>query len=168
MSVLSLCLIHPQTFPYICLFFPLIHLISSTFTGKIDTNWLELWGFPRSAVGKESACNAGALVRFPGWEYPLQKEMATHSCILAWRIPWTEEPGRPQSIGSQRVGHDLATSLFRDCDASLPVSPATACQVIHTGLRPSGESAGCFTTETWLQLHKEEDKFFYKRWFSTN
>ena len=38
-------------------------------------------------------------VRFPGWEDPLEKEMATHSSILAWRIPWTEEPGRVQSIG---------------------------------------------------------------------
>ena len=37
---------------------------------------------------------------------PLEKEMATHSSILAWRIPWTEEPGRLQSTGSQRVGHD--------------------------------------------------------------
>ena len=40
---------------------------------------------------------------------PLEKEMATHSSILAWRIPWTEEPGRLQSMGSQRVGRDLAT-----------------------------------------------------------
>ena len=41
-----------------------------------------------------------------GWEDPLEKEMATHSSILAWKIPWTEEPGKLQSIGSQRVGHD--------------------------------------------------------------
>ena len=41
-----------------------------------------------------------------GWEDPLEKGMATHSSILAWRIPWTEEPGGVQSIGSQRVGHD--------------------------------------------------------------
>ena len=41
-----------------------------------------------------------------GWEDPLEKEMATHSIILAWRIPWTEEPGGLQSTGSQRVGHD--------------------------------------------------------------
>ena len=41
-----------------------------------------------------------------GREDPLEKEMATHSSILAWRIPWTEEPGGPQSTGSQRVGHD--------------------------------------------------------------
>ena len=40
------------------------------------------------------------------WEDPLEKEMATHSSILAWRIPWIEEPGGPQSIGSQRVRHD--------------------------------------------------------------
>ena len=41
-----------------------------------------------------------------GWENPLEKDMATHSSILAWRIPRTEEPGRLQSMGSQRVGHD--------------------------------------------------------------
>ena len=45
-------------------------------------------------------------VRSLGWEDPLEKEMATHSSILAWRIPWTEEPGRLQSTGSQRVGDD--------------------------------------------------------------
>ena len=41
-----------------------------------------------------------------GWEDPLEKEMVTHSSILAWRIPWTEKPGRLQSTGLQRVGHD--------------------------------------------------------------
>ena len=41
-----------------------------------------------------------------GWEDPLEKEMATHSSTLAWKIPWTEEPGRLQSMGSQRVGHN--------------------------------------------------------------
>ena len=41
-----------------------------------------------------------------GWEDPLEKEMATHSSILAWKISWTEEPGGLQSMGSQRVGHD--------------------------------------------------------------
>ena len=41
-----------------------------------------------------------------GREYLLEKEMATHSTILAWKIPWTEEPGRLRSMGSQRVGHD--------------------------------------------------------------
>ena len=46
-----------------------------------------------------------------GREDPLEKEMATHSSVLAWKIPWMEEPGRLQSMGSQRVGHDGATSL---------------------------------------------------------
>ena len=45
-------------------------------------------------------------VRSLGWEDPLEKEMATHSSILAWRIPWTEEPAGLQSMGLQRVGHD--------------------------------------------------------------
>ena len=46
-----------------------------------------------------------------GWEDPLEKETATHSSTLAWKIPWTEEPSRLQSMGSQRVGYDQATSL---------------------------------------------------------
>ena len=45
-------------------------------------------------------------VRSLGWEDPLEKEMATHSSTIAWKIPWMEEPGRLQSMGSQRVGHD--------------------------------------------------------------
>ena len=54
-------------------------------------------------------------VRSLGWEDPLEKEMATHSSTLAWKIPWTEEPSRLQSMGSQRVGHDWATSLHFSC-----------------------------------------------------
>ena len=50
-------------------------------------------------------------VRSLGQEDPLEKKMATHSSTLAWRIPWTEEPGGLQSTGLQRVGHDWATSL---------------------------------------------------------
>ena len=48
-----------------------------------------------------------------GWEDPLEKEMATHSSAIAWKIPWTEEPGRLQSMGSQRIRHDWVTSLSR-------------------------------------------------------
>ena len=58
-------------------------------------------GFPGGSDGKESACNVGDL----GQEDPLEKEMATHSSILDWRIPWIEEPDRLQSMGLQ-VGHD--------------------------------------------------------------
>ena len=52
-----------------------------------------------------------AQVRSLGWEDPLEKDMTTHSSTLSWKIPWTEEHGRLQSTGSQRVGHDWATSL---------------------------------------------------------
>ena len=48
-----------------------------------------------------------------GWEDPLEKEMAPHSSTLAWKIPWMEEPGRLQSMGLQRVGHDWAASLVQ-------------------------------------------------------
>ena len=51
-------------------------------------------------------------VWFLGWDDALEKEMATHSGILAWKIPWTEEPGRLQYMGSQRVGHDWATNTL--------------------------------------------------------
>ena len=55
---------------------------------------------------KESACNAGDRVQSLGQEDPLEKEMATHSSILAWKIPQMEEHGRLQSMESQRVRHD--------------------------------------------------------------
>ena len=54
-----------------------------------------------------------------GREDPLEKEMVSHSNILAWRIPWTEKPGRLQSMGSQRVGHNCATCTFTALKASL-------------------------------------------------
>ena len=57
-----------------------------------------------------------------GWEDPLEKEMAIHYSTIAWKIPWTEEPGRLQFMGSQRVGHDWATSLhFIVLESSLRV-----------------------------------------------
>jgi len=64
-------------------------------------------GFPGGSDGKESACNVEMWVGSLGWEDPLEKGMATHSSILAWRIPWTEEPGGLQSMGSQRIGQDV-------------------------------------------------------------
>ena len=66
-------------------------------------------GFPGGTSGKGPPDNAGDIRDtglFPGWGDPLEEDMATHSSILAWRIPWTEEPGRLQSMGSQRVRHD--------------------------------------------------------------
>ena len=60
---------------------------------------------------KNLSANAGDVgwVKSPGWEDPREKEMATNSNILAWEMPWTEEPGGLQSVRSQRVRHDLAT-----------------------------------------------------------
>ena len=65
-----------------------------------------VWASPGGSDGKGSACNAGDLGSILGSGRFLEKEMATHSCILAWRIPWTEEPGKLQLMGSERVGHD--------------------------------------------------------------
>ena len=82
-------------------------------------------GFIGSSDGKESACNAGDLDSISGLERSLEKEMATHSSILAWRIPWTEKPGRLQSMGSQRVRHYQVTntqSTFRKVNVFLSFS----------------------------------------------
>ena len=63
-------------------------------------------GFLGDSVVKDLPANAGDMGLIPGREDPLEKEMVTHSSILAWKIPWTEEPGGLQSIGSQRVEHN--------------------------------------------------------------
>ena len=74
---------------------------------ELSTSYISAIGFPGGSDGKVSAYNAGETrVRSLGQEDPLEKAMATHSSTLAWKIPWTEEPGRLQSTGSQRVGHD--------------------------------------------------------------
>ena len=59
-----------------------------------------------SAIRKNLPAMCEAWVRSQGWEDAQEGRMATHSSILAWRIPWTEEPGGLQSMGSQRAGHD--------------------------------------------------------------
>ena len=71
--------------------------------------WYAVSGLPWWLSDKESACNAGtagALGLFLGQEDPLEEGMTTLSSILAWRIPWIEEPGGLQYIGSERVRHD--------------------------------------------------------------
>ena len=62
-------------------------------------------GFPGGSVVKNPPAMQKTCVQSLGLEDPLEKEMATHSSILAWEIPWTEEPGELQFMGSQRVGH---------------------------------------------------------------
>ena len=78
--------------------------------------WVEPYeGFPGGSAVKSSPAvqeSQETQVRSLGWEDPLEEEMATHLNILAWRIPWTEEPCGLQSMGSQRVGHKWATNAF--------------------------------------------------------
>ena len=76
--------------------------------------WGQILSFPlkgqRVSLVAQRVKNLSAMwetwVRSLGWEDPVEKGMVTHSSTLAWRIPWTEEPGGLQSMGSQRVGHD--------------------------------------------------------------
>jgi len=75
----------------------------------VSSSVSSIWGFPGGSEVKASAWNVGDMDSIQEdsiQEDPLEKEMATHSSTLAWRIPWREEPGRLQSMGSQRVGHN--------------------------------------------------------------
>ena len=68
--------------------------------------------FPGTSAGKKSACNAGNtgdMSLIPGWEDPLEKEMANYSNILAWEIPWTEKTGGLRPYSHKRVRHNLGT-----------------------------------------------------------
>jgi len=66
----------------------------------------QVWGFPGGSVIKNPPANARNMGSILSWEDPLEEKMATHSNILVWRVPWTEEPGRLQSMGLKRVGHN--------------------------------------------------------------
>ena len=68
--------------------------------------WLRLHAPNAGGQDLTSGQRIRTQVRSQGWKDPLEEGMATHSSILAWEIPWTEEPGELQSMGSQRVGHD--------------------------------------------------------------
>ena len=71
----------------------------------------KIMGFPDGSSGKESACRRRRQeiwVRFLGWKDPLEKEIANQSSILAWEIPWKEEPGGLQSVGSQSIRHQVS------------------------------------------------------------
>ena len=78
-------------------------------------------GFPGGSDGKVSVCNAGDPGSMLDREDPLEKEVATHSSTLAWKIPWTEEPGRLQSMGSLRVGYDSDVTFIQDMWQEVPL-----------------------------------------------
>ena len=71
-----------------------------------------IWSSLLAQMAKSLPAMQELQVRSLSQEDPLEKEMATHSSILAWEIPWTEEPGRPQSMRSQRVRHDWETNTY--------------------------------------------------------
>ena len=77
----------------------------NSYLGYQDTK-LTYRGFPSGSAVKNLPPMQETQVQSLGWENPLEEGMATHSSILAWRIPWAEEPGRLQFIGLQKVGHD--------------------------------------------------------------
>ena len=105
----SLFLFHNQCSPpYIC--FPFSPSFSFMF-------FLKSLGFPGGSVIKNPPAILEMRIQSLGWEYLLEKEMATHSSTLAWQIPWMEEPGGLPSMGSHGVGHDwsdLAAALAAD------------------------------------------------------
>ena len=87
----------------------------------------EVRGFHGGSVVKNPPAKQKTSVRSPGWEGPVKEESATSSSKLAWRIPWTEEPGGLQSIESQRVGHDSATEHICTPDAEVNHHLALGC-----------------------------------------
>ena len=103
--------------------------------------------FPGISDGKESSCSAGDMGS--GWEDALEKGMATHSSALAWRIPWTEEPGRLQSMGSQEL--DMTEWLTHSSSTGFPGGPS--------GKEPTCQGRRCRTLgfERWVW------KIFWRR-----
>ena len=98
----SLCLLHWQVDSLPLYHLDLAKLSSMSFVFILYASQ----DFPVAQTVKNLPAMQETRVQFLGWEVPLEKGMAIHSNILAWRIPWTEKPGRLQSLGSQRVGHD--------------------------------------------------------------
>ena len=106
--------------PSECILIPLLYSVKSQ----------DLLGFPWGSAGKESTCNVGDLDLILGWEDSLEKGKATHFSILAWRIPWTEEPGGPQL---QRVTDDWVTKFFGDEIASANLFSMESAPAVGSG-----------------------------------
>ena len=94
-----------------------------------------------------------------GQEDPLEKEMETHSSILAWKIPWTEEPGGPQSMGSQKVGHNWVTNTHTHTHTHVYMYVINAvsqfsCSVVSDSATPwtAAHQASLYITYSWSLL----------------
>ena len=91
--------------------------------------------FPGGLDGEASAYSVETQVRSLAWEDPLEKEMAPHSSTLAWKIPWMEEQGRPQSMASLRVGYKWSTSLLLSFQfSSVAQSCPTLCNPMNRSM----------------------------------
>ena len=77
--------------------------------GSLHEGWGRVLGFPGGSAVKNPPAVQETRVQSLSWEDSLEESRATHSSVLAWRIPWTEEPGVVQSIKLQRIGHSLVT-----------------------------------------------------------
>ena len=106
-------------------------------------------GFPGGSAAKNT-CSAGAtwdVGSIPGSGDPLEEEMATHPSILAWEIPWTEEPSRLYSIGSQRVGHDRSNLAHTHTRQVLVV----ACWIYFPEVEPRALALEVWSRSHWHQ-----------------
>ena len=83
-----------------------MHIVTPRGSAKNKTEMKLIRAFLVAQMVENQSAMQETWVWSLGWEDPLEKEMATHSSTLAWKIPWTEEPGRLQSMGSQRVRHN--------------------------------------------------------------
>ena len=119
------------------------------------------WAFLVAQTVKNLPAMQGTWVQSLGWKDPLEEGMATHSSILAWRIPWTKEPGGLQSMGSQRVRRDSATNTHTSPDFSSLLSSVTYSFALkHSScseqyISPSIFLCVCFLLEgvLWWNMH---------------
>ena len=105
------------------------------------TNIINALDFPGGSVIKNPTAKWETQVQSLGGEDSLEKQMATHSSILAWETPWTEKPGGLQSMGSQRAGHDLGTEQQRRQQIlyfSLPLAGVSRLASLHVRERTQG------------------------------
>ena len=110
----------------------------------------QLTGFPSGSVGKESACNAGDLGVMPGSGRSLEKEMATHSSISAWKIPWTEELGREERLNLQNIKQLMQLNIKRTTNPIKKMGRRTSLAVQWLRI--------CLLMqETWVQSLVRED-----------
>ena len=100
----------------------------SQLNNYINKHLYSTWGFPGGSAARNPPVNAGGERSVPGSGRALEKAMATHSSIIAWRNSWTEEPCRLHSLELQRIGHDLVT---KQQQYSIHYVPGTVLRVLH-------------------------------------